>query len=103
MLCAFLPLVDFSTCFCLMHFHPIIFKKTKYTLKKTFHGIYINTYSPVNVITTRKRSLGQGNVFTHVYHSIHRGAGCIPTCTWVGVWPGGEGDVHPPAHPLDSH
>ena len=29
------------------------------------------------VITTRKRSLGQGNVFTHVCYSVHRGRGSL--------------------------
>ena len=32
----------------------------------------------VNFITARKRSLGQGNVFTPVYHSVHRG-GWLPS------------------------
>ena len=27
------------------------------------------------LVTARKRSLGQGNVFTHVYHSVWRGVG----------------------------
>ena len=31
-----------------------------------------------NFITARKRSLGQGNVFTPVYHSVHRG-GWLPS------------------------
>ena len=47
------------------------------------------------IITVRKRSLGQGNVFTPVCHSVHGGGGssqhamgrgvCIPTCNGGGV------------------
>ena len=29
------------------------------------------------IITARKRSLGQGNVFTPAYHSVHRGGLCL--------------------------
>ena len=35
------------------------------------------------IIIVRKRSLGQGNVFTLVCHSVHGGGGrgvCIPAC-----------------------
>ena len=35
------------------------------------------------IITARKRSLGQGNVFTPVCHSV-RGEGCIPACSGQG-------------------
>ena len=35
------------------------------------------------IITTRKRSLGQGNIFTSVCHSVHRGKGVYPTPTWM--------------------
>ena len=35
---------------------------------------------PLLVITARKRSLGQGNIFAPVYHSVHRGGG-----TWAGT------------------
>ena len=35
----------------------------------------------VIVITTRIRSLWQGNVFTHVYHSVYRGV-YLPTMPW---------------------
>ena len=37
-----------------------------------------NTFLVINsngIITARKRSLGQGNVFTPVCHSVHRGRG----------------------------
>ena len=37
----------------------------------------------VYIFTTRKRSLGQGNIFTPVYHSVHRGG--IPTCIAGGI------------------
>ena len=63
----------------------------------------------VVVITARKRSLGQGNIFTPVCHSVHRGVpgpeGCVPdlggACSrgsalggcllWGGAWSGGGG------------
>ena len=34
-----------------------------------------------NVFTARKRSLGQGNIFTHVCHSDHRGGSGTPPQT----------------------
>ena len=38
------------------------------------------------VIAARKRSLGQGNVFTRVCHSIHRGKGVgFPACVTVHI------------------
>ena len=42
------------------------------------------------MITARKRSLGQGNIFTPVCHSVHRGGmhGCSGVCV---VAPGGVG------------
>ena len=46
-------------------------------------GFYIETnlsgFDGEGVITDRKRSLEQGNVFTRVCHSVR---GCIPACTW---------------------
>ena len=32
-----------------------------------------------NIITARKRSLEQGNVFTPVCHSVHKGGGWLPS------------------------
>ena len=32
-----------------------------------------------HVITDRKRSLGQGNIFTTVCHSVHSGRGWLPS------------------------
>ena len=60
------------------------------------------------IFTARKRSLGQGNVFTPVFHSVHKGWGagfppCITghmtmgVCLKGGVYPGGWAD-----HPLQS-
>ena len=44
------------------------------------------------IITTRKRSLGQGNIFAPVFHSVHRGvsipaciSGSIPACLTAGL------------------
>ena len=41
----------------------------------------------IRVFTTRKRSLGQGNIFTPVCHSVHRGdgGGGIPACIAGGI------------------
>ena len=44
------------------------------------------------IIAARKRSLGQGNIFTPVCHSVHRGA-CMVAPGGRGscvVWPGGH-------------
>ena len=44
-------------------------------------------------VTVRKRSLGQGNVFAPVCHSVHKGG------TWAGTPPAGTphlGQVHTP-------
>ena len=49
--------------------------------------------------TARKRSLGQGNIFTPVCHSVHRG-GCLPQCM-LGYHP--PGSTTPGKHtPLGS-
>ena len=44
------------------------------------------------MITARKRSLGQGNIFTPVCHSVHRGGvhGCSGGCAWF-LWGGMRG------------
>ena len=45
------------------------------------------------VITVHKRSLGQGNVFTPVCHSVHRGVSvpaCITGRMTGGLCPGGS-------------
>ena len=47
------------------------------------------TYQENHIITAHKRSLGQGNVFTPVCHSVHRGRGsaqppgCRPLYPWM--------------------
>ena len=53
------------------------------------------TYYPwLIIITTRKRSLGQGNVFTPVCHSVHKGVSLsqhASQVTWqVGLYPEGS-------------
>ena len=40
-----------------------------------------NRHQPI--ITVRKRSLGQGNIFTPVCHSVHRGG--MRGCSWGGM------------------
>ena len=51
--------------------------------------------------TARKRSLGQGNVFTPVCHSVHRGV--HPSMQWVGCLPLGLRCVHPPGTTPPEH
>ena len=58
-----------------------------------------------SIITVRKRSLGQGNIFTPLCHSVHRGGACMVApggggmcgCSQGGVWllPGGACVVAP--------
>ena len=43
----------------------------------------------ISIVKARKRSLGQGNVFTPVCHSVH--GGCI--------LPTSRADTHPDRHP----
>ena len=49
----------------------------------------------MQVITAHKRSLGQGNVFTPVSHSVHRG--CLPPCMLDYMPP--YADTSPGRHP----
>ena len=49
----------------------------------------MTVYDIAAVFTARKRSLGQGNIFTPVRHSVHRGGS-----TWPGTPPGTR-QVHP--------
>ena len=50
-----------------------------------------------HIFTTRKRSLGQGNVFTHVYHSGYKeGGGLYDVTSYLAAWshvPFGWGDL----------
>ena len=54
------------------------------------------------IFTARKRSLGQGNIFTPVCHSVHRGGG-LPQCM-LGYHPTTAGTRHIPwsRHPPDQ-
>ena len=47
-----------------------------------------------DVITACKRSLGQGNIFTPVCPSVHRGGVCLSAC-W-DTTPTFPGTMHPP-------
>ena len=38
------------------------------------------------ILTARKRRLGQGNVFTPVCHSVHRGVWSRGDACWGGLW-----------------
>ena len=53
-----------------------------------------------NIITARKRSLEQGNVFTPVCHSVHKGGGWLPSMHYrshdQGVCIQGVGQTPPP-------
>ena len=40
-------------------------------------------FDSVHMFTARKRSLGQGNVFTPVCHSVHRWEGGLPNPLWM--------------------
>ena len=43
-----------------------------------------------------KRSFGQGNIFTSVCHSVHRGGGVPAPNFWGGAWSGTPPGRHPP-------
>ena len=83
-----------------------------FTLKKLFKIItsIFNHYNLVQnafadmisyrVITTRKRSLGQGNIFTPVCHSVHGGGG-LSASVRAGILP--TPPDHAPAPPETMH
>ena len=52
----------------------------------------VNTRSNL-IFTARKRSLGQGNIFTPVCHSVHRGGGLLGGCLVQGGSALGGGDL----------
>ena len=52
------------------------------------HEIYAAKFGG-HLFTTRKRSLGQGNIFTPVCHSVHRGACMVAPGGVCMVAPGG--------------
>ena len=57
------------------------------------------------IFTTGKRSLGQGNVFTPVCHSVHMGL-CIPACNGADTPPldtTGYGQQVGSTHPTGMH
>ena len=62
-------------------------------LQKKNHKIKTNLILGVplsiSLVTARKRSLGQGNIFTPVCHSVHRGRRCYPSmhCRWYPSMP----------------
>ena len=51
------------------------------------------------LITARKRSLGQGKIFTPVCHSVHRGGGCLSAC-WDTTTRNPSRDHAPPAQSM---
>ena len=61
-------------------------------------SIAVDSFSNSELITARKRSLGQGNIFTPVCYSVHRGV-CLSAC-WDTTPPRTR---HPPrADPLGT-
>ena len=52
-----------------------------------FFALYGNNGLSLQIFTARKRSLGQGNVFTPVCHSVHRGGWWLPSMHWEGEFP----------------
>ena len=77
---------------------PVMYKCSKY-LYSLYQIGYKFPLVPVftTIFTARKRSLGQGNIFTPVCHSVHRGGS-----TWAGT---PLDQVHPPPGrytPLDQ-
>ena len=63
-------------------------------IKVLYSDSFIDWMSILLIFNARKRSLGQGNVFTRVCHSAHGGGGGI--CILRGSHPVGWAD--PPAH-----
>ena len=52
----------------------------------------------MSIVTARKRSLGQGNGFTPVCHSVHRGGGQVSAPLHAGIHPPGR-----QPYPLGRH
>ena len=50
----------------------LIYNEQKRTQRQIFPLIFL--------VTARKRSLGQGNIFAPVCHSVHRGGVCLSAC-----------------------
>ena len=51
----------------------------------------------MTIVTARKQSLGQDNIFTNVCHSVHKGEGVASQHASQVTWPGGSasGGLHP--------
>ena len=64
-------------------------------------GWYTSYWNAILYYYRPQRSCGQGNVFTRVCHSVHRGVGCLPQCM-LGYHPQSR---HPPGAdtPLSRH
>ena len=79
---------------CVCAFSYVVESEFHLTITLDFLTAYIWAYFRF-IITARKRSLGQGNIFTPVCHSVHRGGS-----TWPGTPPGTRytppDQVHPP-------
>ena len=62
-------------------------------------SIAVDSFSNSELITAPKRSLGQGNIFTPVCHSVHRGG--LPQCM-LGYHPPGPGTPPPEQTPQEQ-
>ena len=67
--------------------------KLNYSRQVTCIGSIRLVFGKALIFTARKQSLGQGNIFTPVCHSVHRGGVCLSAC-----W-----DTTPPLPPGTRH
>ena len=70
------------------------------SLKFELGLVLMDLHPLVWLVTTRKRSLGQGNIFTPVCHSVHRGS--LPQCM-LGYQPPGIMHPSPRDHAPPDH
>ena len=77
----------------------LVYKSTSYNEQFPLH-VFDSDVEWILIFTARKRSLGQGNVFTPVCHSVHMGGVCIRgglhpggVCIHSGVYT--QGSLHP--------
>ena len=79
--------MDGSFTLCLTNYGPVL---VLFFLCKVYVILRTVLFEPL-LFTARKRSLGQGNIFTPVCHSVHRGGGMcgcsrggMHGCSWGG-------------------
>ena len=64
-------------------YYTLLCLKTDFRFHST-HMFFPCRVNIISIVTARKRSLGQGNIFTPVCHSVNRGGG-IPACIAGGI------------------